>query len=139
MKIRKDFVTNSSSSSYIIATNEQLPKNYEDRFKEFDINNLSSLLDYDEFIYGYFENNHLYRDFPEEDLKKLGNFTDDQLTIIKLFVSEKLSYYKEIKEIISKYPDKKIYKIFEDRDFLYNSGLNDFIHDQKIIDYETDL
>lgn len=139
MKIRKDFVTNSSSSSYIIATNKQLPKNYEDRFKEFDINNLSSLLDYDEFIYGYFENNHLYRDFPEEDLKKLGNFTDDQLTIIKLFVSEKLSYYKEIKEIISKYPDKKIYKIFEDRDFLYNSGLNDFIHDQKIIDYETDL
>lgn len=139
MKVRTDFVTNSSSSSYIIATNEELPDKYKDRFTELDINNLNSFLEDDEFKYNYFENNYLYRHFPEEELERLGNFTDEQLTIIKLFVSEKLSYYKQIKEIISEHPDKKIYKIFEDRDFLYESELSNFIEAQEIIDYETDL
>jgi hypothetical protein len=133
MKFRKDFVTNSSSSSYIIATNKEIPSDYTNTVKPLSL----------DYFYEEVSNakwNKISYDMEDEEFKKLGNFTDEQIKLIKLAIEGDLNQYLEIKNKLEEDKEKPLYNIYVDRDWLYyQDALKQFIEESEIISYEGDL
>lgn len=135
MKIRHDFVTNSSSSSYIISTKQEVPSLYKDIVKRVTKENvpeiIKSISDYEWTTITY--------EMDNEEFQKLGNFTDEQMMLIELAISDKLSTYLTLLENLNK-EENPIYHIFVDRDWLYHEDdLHNFIDKAILLDKEGDL
>ena len=135
MKVRHDFVTNSSSSSYIISTKQEVPNQYNDTVKRVTKENaldvIKEISDYEWTTITY--------EMENEEFQKLGNFTDEQMVLIKLSISGQLSTYLELMENLDK-EENPIYHIFVDRDWLYYQDvLQNFIDESVLLDKEGDL
>lgn len=135
MKVRKDFVTNSSSSSYIISTKQEVPSQYIDAVKRITKENaldvIKGISDYEWATITY--------DIDNEEFQKLGNFTDEQMVLIKLAISGQLSTYLELMKSLDK-EENPIYHILVDRDWLYYQDvLQNFIDEAVLLDKEGDL
>ena len=135
MKVRKDFVTNSSSSSYIISTKQEVPSQYNDTVKRVTKENaldiIKEISDYEWITITY--------EMENEEFQKLGNFTDEQMMLIKLAISGQVSTYLELMKNLDK-GENPIYHIFVDRDWLYYQDvLQNFIDEAVLLDKEGDL
>lgn len=130
-KIRTDFVTNSSSSSFIISTNKEVPEQYKNVCKTINKDNL-----YEVFKEQMEWNTICYND---ELLQKEANLNNEQMLLIKMGVTGSLDEYINIKKELEQ-SNESIYKILVDRDWLYyQKELENFINNSKIINHETDL
>lgn len=136
MKIRKGFVTNSSSSSFIIATKQEIPSRYLNDVKLITKENIIEVFNdlHDvEWIHigGY--------GIKEEDFVELGKFTPEQVLLLKLAEVDQVDTYVKLMKAIEE-TDEPIYHIFEDRDWLYyQHELQEFINNAEILNEESDL
>lgn len=135
MKVRKDFVTNSSSSSYIISTKQEVPSQYTDTIKQVTKENA---LDVIKKISDY-EWTTITCEMDNDKFQELGKFTDEQMSLIKLAICGQLSTYLELMENLDK-EENPIYHILVDRDWLYyQNTLQNFIDEAVLLDKEGDL
>lgn len=135
MKIRTDFVTNSSSSSYIISTNKELPEKYKEDFTLISDSNsaMSIMKERYSWIFDY-EDKQLV-----QQLKELGNLTEEQIPVALLLYHNYFNDYVSICDKL-KNVNEPIYHICVDRDWLYHQWeLRNFLKEVTIIDEEGDL
>lgn len=136
MKVRQDFVTNSSSSSFIISTKSSIPKGYENSVDKIEQNTIVQTLE--KLSYRLDIDDRITYEMEDEKLKEIGKFNDEQMFIIRLIQSEQLGLYIDLKERLEK--GENIYHILVDRDWLYYQDvLCKFIDSAELIDKETDL
>ena len=134
MKKRIGHVTNSSSTSYVLTTKEPLPTKYADMFKRIEKENLAELFKQRR---GYYFDND---DSVTNQIKEIGNFTDEQMDFITIIQYDMLYEYLHIRKRLAEIEDP-IYHLYVDRDYLYCAEeLDHFVHHEStIIDEEHDL
>lgn len=132
MKIRNGFVTNSSSSSFILSSKKKAPEEYSKRLIELTKENL----------FDFYKEEYKWHDcYMSEDLQEALNLTEDEKVLVILNEQGVLDEYLIAKKRLENMPeDEYLYYLYEDRDWLYGQEkLTEFIRESLILDRKTDL
>lgn len=140
MKVRYSHVTNSSSSSFVISTKQEVPDRYKDEVKRITKENVLDVIK--DFLDYACMGVTWYMD--DDEFQKLGNFTDEQMVLIRLAANDRMKMYSNFMGYLDENEDP-LYHIYVDRDWLYRDyqyyldSLQDFIDDSKLLFEEGDL
>lgn len=142
MKVRCGFVTNSSSSSFVIKSKKEAPEDIAKHFTKFTKENFRE--QYLDTMCSYFEYDYIFSYFDEEREKKLIELlklTPEQMTLMKLEKHDLLDEYLELQEEIDNMPENEfLYYLYADRDWLYyQDDINNFIKESEVLEHKTDL
>lgn len=132
MKIRTDFVTNSSSSSFIISLKEEIPENLQ-KFSTL-FHKIETSKDIIEALGSDYE--LCYFNMSADKIQKYGKFTDDQMIIIETILNHSLDDFVKVKNILDNSEDN-LYKITLDWDWSFDKKeLNQFIKEHLVLTVE---
>ena len=131
MKIRSDFVTNSSSSSYIIRTKEELEEKKHSIIKITKENVVS-------VISNMFVFYTLSPNYDNETIKKMFNLSEEQFLLLRLMDNSFLGFgieeYIEIKKALDR--EGYIYYIGSE-DYYNNNNLDSIVKRSEEVLYEN--
>ena len=130
MKQRNGFVTNSSSSSFIISTNKEIPDKYKNFFDKIDKSkNIASEILKEKYDYVFDE----YELEKYASIKEQFNLNDEQMLLMLAANYNLLDDVKYLMDNVKNIKDD-IYFMLIDRDLLYSyDDLYDFIKNCNII------
>lgn len=119
MKYRKGFVTNSSSSSFIVNIKGDIPKKYKNCFKKITKDNLLSYFLNKNYID---EDDKLSYNFSNEQVKSLLDI-DDNILILMKFIKCDSSNFEDYLLLLEKFkenPNLELYEYFADWDWEFD-------------------
>lgn len=131
MKIRNDFVTNSSSSSFIVATDAttEIPEQFKPYFTK-----LSQIPEIIEALDNYWEVCHLFGDIGEDYVKTQYNLTDKQMGLLKASKLDKLEEFDNIMDQLD--AGRSVYSVVIDWDWSICADIKNYIRSLIVIDSE---
>lgn len=132
MKIRSDFITNSSSSSFIVAFTDKvnIPENFLSYFHQmFTIDDAIEALDQN------CESDQIFNNIDENFIKAMYQLTDKQLGLLKAAYIDKIEEYDKIVTLLTtKIP---VFHVVADWDSKLFKLLNQILKNQNIIEEVT--